>query len=489
MNNNLDIPCGYSIPRGNPHAVSVSFPTLEDVIRYEEQDETILSIMQSGYPRFFQNRFVRTVTEAILKHQGLGKDKVFVPIANEAYSNTILSIVQQDIPILRQGSITGFILERTSPVLPVLQKVLQNTGFILSSRAAEDFLYAEGVNNSLFTEDTLPQSDCEQVIRGKLQKAYNVSDVNSIVLTNTGMSAVYHVFNSIKTSVNSVDKQIFLQLGWLYLDTMDILSKYGKSKLFLNIDNLEATVSYIKTNHQKIAAVFTEYPTNPLLHKADLTGLYKLLQSYNIPLIVDCSLGTAFTYGVLEQCDVVIESLTKFASGNADVMMGAIIFSNSTIAMQLKEQVGNTIPLPYHRDLSRLALEMQTYTKRVEKSCANSQLLLEYLEASPAIAHVFSAKQTCLFENQLYPAPVISIEFTKPFQVIYDRLKFAKGPSFGTSFTLAMPYVYLAHYGLIKSVRGKRILKAAGLSPDLLRLSVGTEPIDELVTVFDTALS
>ena len=52
------IPLGNSLPVNNPHSVSVSLPTLEDVIGYEENRPEILNQLKNGYPRFFKNKMV-----------------------------------------------------------------------------------------------------------------------------------------------------------------------------------------------------------------------------------------------------------------------------------------------------------------------------------------------------------------------------------------------------------------------------------------------
>ena len=58
-----------------------------------------------------------------------------------------------------------------------------------------------------------------------------------------------------------------------------------------------------------------------------------------------------------------------------------------------------------------------------------------------------------------------------------------KSPSFGTEFSLCCPYVYLAHYSMMHNEDGKNHLKEAGISPQLLRLSVGLEPTDQIISV------
>ena len=79
----------------------------------------------------------------------------------------------------------------------------------------------------------------------------------------------------------------------------------------------------------------------------------------------------------------------------------------------------------------------------------------------------------------------ISILFDQKLHHYYDQLRLPKGPSFGTEFTLAMPYVYLAHFDLLHTPEGRNYLESIGLKSELLRISVGTEPIDEIIRVFE----
>jgi cystathionine gamma-synthase len=54
--------------------------------------------------------------------------------------------------------------------------------------------------------------------------------------------------------------------------------------------------------------------------------------------------------------------------------------------------------------------------------------------------------------------------------------------------TLICPFMYLAHYNLVTTPEGRAELMANGLDPELLRLCVGTEPVDEIIDALDEAL-
>ncbi len=83
---------------------------------------------------------------------------------------------------------------------------------------------------------------------------------------------------------------------------------------------------------------------------------------------------------------------------------------------------------------------------------------------------------------------MISFVVRGPLEAFYDRLRLAKGPSFGMKTTLICPFMYLAHYDLVSTPEGRRELKAGGIDPDLLRLCVGVEPVEQIIAALDAAL-
>jgi cystathionine beta-lyase/cystathionine gamma-synthase len=86
------------------------------------------------------------------------------------------------------------------------------------------------------------------------------------------------------------------------------------------------------------------------------------------------------------------------------------------------------------------------------------------------------------------PGGLMTLDLKRPLAEVYDRLALPKGPSFGTAFTLVCPYIHLAHYDLLQSEAGRRQLQHAGIHGNMLRISVGAEPLDSLIEVFDRCL-
>ena len=84
---------------------------------------------------------------------------------------------------------------------------------------------------------------------------------------------------------------------------------------------------------------------------------------------------------------------------------------------------------------------------------------------------------------------MISFTLTGSLETFYDKLRLPKGPSFGMRTTLICPFMFLAHYDMVTTDDGRAALLANGLDPDLLRLCVGTEPVDDIIAALSEALA
>ena len=274
---------------------------------------------------------------------------------------------------------------------------------------------------------------------------------------------------------------------------MNILQQYNyNTKVFYDIKNINSIKKYIEEYNENISTIITEIPTNPLLLTVDIIEIKKLCIKYNIILIIDTTLASAYNLNLNKYADIYIESLTKYACGNADVMMGAIIINKNSSILKNKQKLFEYCDIPYIKDIQRLSLQIKDYENRILKVNQNTKKLINHLTTKKYINNIY---HTLSKDNkEIYPklmrnkesiGGIISLTFTKSFEKVYDRLNFAKGPSLGTNFTLLMPYIYLAHYDLIKSEKGQKILKENNIDKNILRVSVGTENIKDIIKEFD----
>jgi len=488
------ISCGYSIPQNNPHAVSVSLPTIAEVIGYEDKDLSVMRKLQSGYPRFFMNRFVWQVRAQVSKSENLSADFDLVPVSSVHAVSLISNQLGKDFSVVSSDGFDFIQIEKSSADLSGIRTFIQNNGLNPSSRKAEDFLLQQGLIKEEFFEEKEITTSAEETIKNYLAGAYEIKSSDDVTLCNTGMNAVYTAYEAIKKVQAPKGRTVFVQLGWLYLDTIEIIKRYNNGKYFqITTNNLDELESWLAGHHQDVAGLFTEVPNNPLIQCLDLQRLRSITKKFNIPLVIDATIATPFNMEVLEYVDIVTDSLTKYACGNGDVMMGAIVLNGkSEIALACREQIADLVEKPYVKDIQRLAFKIKNYRSRVEKISLNTIALLDYLHHSKRITSIYSALNPDYLDNFLKVRKhetampgLISVLFDKKLHHYYDRLRFAKGPSFGTEFTLAMPYVYLAHFDLLHTPEGRSYLESIGLKPELLRISVGTEPIDEIIRVFE----
>lgn len=491
------IPCGSSLPVKNPHAVSVSLPTIADVIAYEENDLQLKSKLESAYPRFSMNKLVEKAHNFVRAECNIDENIALLPVNSVNSFNLISNITEEKFNKISSSGLNFTAISKNSPYLTEIKNFIQHTGIIPSSRQAEDFLLKKGLIKEEFPEERNSADDSEQIIKEVLANAYGYSGSGNVFLCTAGMNAIYSVFEALNTIYKKTKKQIFIQTGWLYLDTMEVLKKYSPvSFQYFNPLNLDELENFIELNKNEIAAIFTEIPNNPSIQCFDLPRLSSIAKKFDIALVIDSTMATPFTANIFPYADVAVESLTKFACGHGDVLMGGVVLNKeSRIACSIKDEVNRLAEKPYIKDIQRLAYEIESYEERVKLVSKNTFTLVEYLKKSSKIVKInWSLDDTSRnnFEKiQKTPSSVpglLSVVFDKELKYYYDRLRLPKGPSLGTNFTLAMPYVYLAHYNLLTTPEGRKLLAENGINLELLRISVGTDSIEEVISAFEEIL-
>ncbi len=484
---------GETIPPNNLHAVSVSMPTVADVIGYEEKDPATMKFICSGYPRFLIHPFVLKTARFFQKEMGLSE----IPVLFSSEKALVMTGRKIDISQFRLHEEDGI----TAMDLPIPEtkarvvSLLQQTGYLVSSRRAEDFLKKKGMIGEIQKEETL-DIDSPLEIRKYLHNIYNNS-IDDIYLTVSGMNAVFSAFETLNTARCRENRKIWIRLGWLYLDNIRILESFSHESIVVeDLHDLDRLEKILTDRGPQIAGIIAEAPTNPLMQVPDMKRLKSLGSRFDIPILMDISVGGSMVLDVTKYADVIVESLTKFACGNADVMMGMVVcLPESKYYRAVKDRINDFLEAPYIRDCDRLASEIQTYRERTEMIGKNTALLCEFFEKHPQIrkVHWCNSPETKTHFDLIKRTPdsvagVVTVEIKTPVEKFYDSLDLYKGPSFGTKFTLNMLYMYLAHYDLVKSQEGKNKLRSLSIDPDLVRISVGVENISSLKEAYNRAL-
>lgn len=492
------LPCGTPLPSGTVHAVSVSLPRLEDLIGYEQQRPETLERVRRGYPRFHIHPLVSQLRQHASEALGVGgRDSVIVASERAARGLcTYAGLTFQSVRPYRDICIVT--LPHDGEIAQRARAYVQHTGSGISSRQAEDLLIDEGLLDSPRQIEEMASGDSAAAVRTVLARAYGASP-DCVHLGSFGMSAVNAVHRAV-TKLFAPSRPEWVQFGWLFMDTIESIRKFppqgAPSHSFdspLQIAELE---TLLDTCGERVAGVITETPSNPLMETGDIARLRALCDRHGCALVIDATLGTPFNVDVLPYADAVVESLTKYASGSADLMLGAVVVNSaSRCASELQALLPAELDPPYWRDLARLAWRIRGYEDRMQRVNANTMALAELFASRPAVKRVRWAYQAESRDNYQRihrrpgsPGGILTLELNVPLEDVYDRLELAKGPSLGAEFTLVGPYLYHAHYNLVSSDEGRNYLASKGLDPNLLRVSSGVEDPRELIDAFTAVL-
>jgi cystathionine gamma-synthase len=152
----------------------------------------------------------------------------------------------------------------------------------------------------------------------------------------------------------------------------------------------------------------------------------------------------------------------------------------------------------YPRDVSRLAAQIDATPALIARINAATPLVAGFLRTHPKVAAVFwsghsysAGNYQALARDPAAAGSMITFHLRagESIAAFYDRLRIAKGPSFGLSTSLICPFMFLAHYDLVTTPEGRDYLARNGLCPELMRLSVGAEPVEEIIAALAEALA
>lgn len=497
------LPLGQRIP-ASVHAVSCSLPTMRSVRGYEEKDPAIVSQLTSGYPRFVVHPFSRQLIAHFAATVPALAGRTLWLASSEKMARALLAhLGAAEAQLFVRDGLHGVSHPAADTDTAARAKVyLQNIGGFLSSREAETHLVRLGFLAAPVAEETFA-GDAAAEVRRHLRRALPGTTDADLFLANSGMNAVWAAFRAAAELQASRGRTVWLQLGWLYLDTIAILKKFTATPLdyvyLRNVFDLAAIERIFIQHGSRIAGLIAEVPTNPLIQTPDLPALAALCRRHGVLLVVDPTTASVFNLDVLPHSDVIVSSLTKYAASEGDVLSGFVAVNPaSPDAAALRRGVADAIDPLHSRDLACLAAQINRTDKVLAQIHANTAKVAAFLEQHPAVGEVYWALRPDSRGNFLKLARTSNatggmITFTLKkigaLENFYDRLRLPKGPSFGMTTTLICPFMYLAHYDLVTTPAGLAELAASNLDPDLLRLCVGTEPAADIIATLAEALA
>jgi len=476
---------GQLVP-DSPHATVVCLPTLADVESYERREARVWDLLRGGYPRFVRNALVEEAARAAAAQ--FNRQGVRFPLSSARTARRLAEHARAPITSLDELGDWCLLTTPAGEAADRLAKLVQHTGTLISSRQAEAWLKgATSTTSSAF----------RRIIQESLSPYFSGVDAADLLIATSGMNAVDAAIHAVDTVQRPHGRKDWIQLGWLYVDSTRLLEKAldARHHFVTDVQDLASVERLLATGG--IAGVFTEVPNNPQLETADIPALRALCDKYSAKLILDPSSVGVANVDVLPFADVVASSLTKYAAATGDVMAGVLVVNLRRAEGAELLYAARARYEPLHAlDAQALSTQVGNLSEVSARLSATASEIASRLSRHPAVARVRTADQgaTAAAYRRLQrpgtgPGALITVELCEDMRSVYDRLELVKGPSFGLGFTLVAPFLWLAHFTEVTTEVGRAQIRSAGLDPDLLRVSVGLEPVEEIWAAFERALS
>jgi cystathionine gamma-synthase len=409
------------------HAISAAIPTWAQLIAFGNGELTI----PGGYPRFVYHRDYKALCDRF--RSGGDTTRLF---PSERAAKACLKFLDGEgrIAEATHGLYSITLSSATADWLSDDVKLFwQHTGLVTSSRRAYDIL----------NEKPAPGAAAAKLeIKARIASLAGVNP-GDVYLFPSGMAAMLSAHTLVTARKPETPT---VQLGFPYLDTLKLQLKFGagvKEFLYNSPADLAGLDRCLANN--EVAAVFCEAPDNPLLRTIDFLALKERLVQYDIPLIVDDMIGTWENIDLRPYADVTTTSLSKFFSGEGNVLAGALVLNpdsrhHADFSQRLVESYEDNL---YGGDAIELENNSRDFSERMKLVNANALAVVEFLRCHPAIKTIYYPGEVNREEYQAIKKPsggfggLFTIELKCPMSApgIYDAFEFCKGPGLGTSFT------------------------------------------------------
>ncbi|MCA0386608.1 MAG: O-acetylhomoserine aminocarboxypropyltransferase/cysteine synthase [Firmicutes bacterium] len=347
--------------------------------------------------------------------------------------------------------------------------------------------------------------------------------VGALAVASGSAAVTYAIMNIAQAGDEIVSAQTLY--GGTYNLFSVTLPKYGISTKFVDAGDLEAVKGAI---NEKTKAVYVETIGNPDINLVDVAALAEVAHEAGVPLIVDNTFATPYLFRPFDHgADIIVHSATKFIGGHGTSIGGLIVDAGKFDWIRSGRFPGLTEPdasyhgIRYAQDVGAAAFitkarvqllrdtgaclspfnaflllqGLETLSLRVERHVENTRKIIRFLSEHPAVSWI------------RYPELPDS-----PYKALADR-DFPKGT--GSIFTFGINggveagktfidslklFSLLANVADAKSLvihpastthaqLDEEGLKRAGVSSDLIRISIGLEAVEDLIDDLSEALN
>ncbi len=281
--------------------------------------------------------------------------------------------------------------------------------------------------------------------------------------------------------------------GGTYRLFTKVHERYGLKFHFTGMQSADDIKGLINENTKMI---WVETPTNPTMNIIDIEAFAKVAKEHGLILVADNTFASPYLQNPLDLgADIVMHSVTKYIGGHSDVVMGFLALNDDKMREDLGFIQNSVGAVPGPMDSFLVLRGIKTLHLRMERHCQNGAAVAKWLQQHPKVDKVYwpgfeshinhdVAKRQMRDFGGMISFTMKGDNMEDAFDAVSKMEVFTLAESLGGVESLAGHPASMTHAAIPKPERMK-----IGITDSLIRLSVGVEDIDDLISDLEQALS
>lgn len=279
--------------------------------------------------------------------------------------------------------------------------------------------------------------------------------------------------------------------GGSYRIFKTIFEKYGIHFHFVDMVDVQNISNKI---NDKTKLIWIETPTNPMMNIIDVISIVEIAKISGIKVAVDNTFATPYLQRPLELgADIVMHSVTKYLGGHSDVVMGALVTNDESIAEEMYRIQNSSGAVCGPMDSFLVLRGIKTLHLRVQRHCENGEKVAHFLQNHPQVERVYwpgfethpnhkVAKEQMNGFGGMISFTLVGDSLEKAKSIVSKTKLFTLAESLGGVESLIGHPSTMTHASIPREERMK-----SGVLDSLIRLSVGIEDASDLIEDLENA--
>ena len=327
--------------------------------------------------------------------------------------------------------------------------------------------------------------------RQALEKSLaSIESGNFAFAFGSGLAAMDAVLKTLKPGDEIISTDDLY--GGSYRLFTKIFKDFGLKFHFVSMHDTKNISSVL---NDKTRLIWIETPTNPMMNIIDIKSVVDLVKGKDILVAVDNTFASSYIQQPLKiGADIVMHSATKYLAGHSDVILGALIVNDKNLAERLKfiQNASGAVCGPMDSFLTLRGIK--TLHVRMQRHCENTAQIANFLKESTKIEKVYwpgfkfhpnhnIARSQMKDFGGMLSFVTKGADYKSAIKIVEKLKIFTLAESLGGVESLAGHPASMTHASIPKQIREK-----SGVVDALIRLSVGIEHVDDLITDLKQAI-